>query len=75
MNEQSSQRLKLDWARRAWTPRERREAVRYEFDRGGMPVAKVAEHFGVKDPHLASSFQRQRTERGAIESSSMVAEL
>ena len=66
MNE-TDQLLKVDVAGRVWTPRERREALLDEFERGGTPAAEFARLVGIKYPTFASWVQQRRRARVAGE--------
>ena len=67
MNESAGQILKVDVRGRVWTPLGRREAVRDELERSGMPAVKFAEHIGVKYPTLASWVQKRRRQRAGVQ--------
>ena len=61
----ADQLLKVDVAGRVWTPRERREALLDEFERGGTPAAEFARLVGIKYPTFASWVQQRRRARAA----------
>ena len=61
----ADQLLKVDVAGRVWTPRERREALLDEFERGGTPAAEFARVVGIKYPTFASWVQQRRRARAA----------
>jgi transposase-like protein len=63
--ESTDQVLKQDAAGRVWTPRERREALLDEFERGGLPATKFAAEIGVKYQTFANWVQKRRKERSA----------
>ena len=63
----ADQLLKVDVAGRVWTPRERREALLEEFERGGTPAAEFARLVGIKYPTFASWVQQRRRARVAGE--------
>ena len=61
----ADQLLQVDVAGRVWTPRERREALLDEFERGGTPAAEFARLVGIKYPTFASWVQQRRRARAA----------
>jgi transposase len=58
--------LKTDGLGRVKTPKERREALLDEFERGGMSGTKFAEFVGVKYQTFASWRQKRRRQRGVV---------
>jgi len=63
--ESTDQVLKQDGAGRVWTPREQREALLDEFERGGLPATKFAAEIGVKYQTFANWVRNRRKERSA----------
>ena len=57
---ETDQLLKVDVAGRVWTPRERREALLDEFERGGTSATEFAQLVGIKYPTFASWGQTRR---------------
>ena len=54
MEPKNEKLLKVDGARRVWTPRELRDGVLDEFERSGMPATQFAKRLGVKYPTFTS---------------------
>ena len=59
-----SEVLKLDVRGRAWTPRERRDAVLDEFERSGMSGAQFARLSGIKYQTLMTWIKKRRKAAG-----------
>jgi len=57
--------LKTNRLGRVKTPKERREAMLDEYERGGMSGKAFAEHYGVKYQTFASWVQKRRRQRAA----------